>query len=104
MRTAISPNDRLQELFHPWTSYLIVPLFALANAGVTIHGSLLARAFTSPITLGFVLGYILGKPVGTVGVAWVLSKVSHGRIRPPIGWATDTAVGTMAALASSCPC
>ena len=98
MLTAISPNDRLQELFHPWTSYLIVPLFALANAGVTIHGSLLARAFTSPITLGFVLGYILGKPVGTVGVAWVLSKVSHGRIRPPIGWATVTAVGTMAGV------
>ena len=98
VRTAISPNDRLQQLFHPWTSYLIVPLFALANAGITIHGSFLARAFTSPITLGILLGYILGKPVGTIGVAWVLSKVSHGRIRPPIGWAAVTAVGTMAGV------
>jgi hypothetical protein len=49
---AISPNDRLQQLFHPWASYLIVPLFALANAGRTISGSFLAHAFTSPITLG----------------------------------------------------
>ena len=39
VRTAISPNDRLQQIFHPWTSYLIVPLFALANAGITISGA-----------------------------------------------------------------
>ena len=52
---AISPNDRLQQLFHPWTSYLIVPLFALANAGIAINGSFLARAFTSPVTLGILL-------------------------------------------------
>ena len=47
VRTAISPNDRLQQLFHPWTSYLIVPLFALANAGITVSGSFLAHAFAS---------------------------------------------------------
>jgi Na+/H+ antiporter NhaA len=47
VRLALSPNDRLQQLFHPWTSYLIVPLFALANAGITVDGSLLARAYTS---------------------------------------------------------
>ncbi len=98
VRTAISPNDRLQQLFHPWTSYLIVPLFALANAGITISGSFLARAFTSPVTLGILLGYVLGKPVGTVGVAWLLSKVSRGRIRPPIGWAAVTGVGTIAGV------
>ena len=51
-RSAISPNERLQQLFHPWTSYVIVPLFALANAGIAIDGGFLARAFTSPITLG----------------------------------------------------
>src|SRR5260370_26850517 len=98
VRLAISPNDRLQQLFHPWTSYLIVPLFALANAGITISGSFLARAFPSPVTLGILLGYVLGKPVGTVGVAWLLSKVSRGRIRPPIGWAAVTGVGTIAGV------
>ena len=40
------PNERLQQLFHPWTSYVIVPLFALANAGIAIDGGFLARAFT----------------------------------------------------------
>ncbi len=98
VRTALSPNDRLQQLFHPWTSYLIVPLFALANSGITISGSFLARAFTSPITLGILVGYVVGKPVGTVGAAWLLTLVSRGRIRPPVGWAAVTGAGVIAGI------
>ncbi len=98
VRTAISPNDRLQQLFHPWTSYLIVPLFALANAGITVSGSFLAHAFTSPVTLGILLGYVVGKPAGTVGAAWLLARVSRGQIRPPVGWAAVTGAGAIAGI------
>ena len=98
VRSAISPNDRLQQLFHPWTSYLIVPLFALANAGITVSGSFLAHAYTSPVTLGILLGYVAGKPVGTVGAAWLLTWVSRGRIRPPVGWAAVTGAGAIAGI------
>jgi Na+/H+ antiporter NhaA len=98
VRTAISPNDRLQQLYHPWTSYLIVPLFALANAGVTISGGALARDFSSPVTLGIVVGYVVGKPLGTVGAAWLLERASGGRVRPPVGWAAVTAAGTIAGI------
>ena len=98
VRVAISPNERLQQLYHPWTSYLIVPLFALANAGVVIDGSVLSRAFTSPVTLGILLGYVLGKPLGTTGVAWVVTTVSRGRIRPPVGWAAVLGTGTIAGI------
>ena len=98
VRLAISPNDRLQQLFHPWTSYLIVPLFALANAGITVSGSFLARAYTSPVTLGILLGYVAGKPAGTVGAAWLLTRVSRGRIRPPVGWAAVTGAGAIAGI------
>jgi Na+/H+ antiporter NhaA len=95
---AISPNERLQLLYHPWTSYLIVPLFALANAGVAIDGHLLSRAFTSPITLGILIGYVLGKPVGVVGGSLLVTKISRGRLRPPIGWAALAGGGAIAGI------
>jgi Na+/H+ antiporter NhaA len=98
VRLALSPNDRLQQLFHPWTSYLIVPLFALANAGITVNGSLLARAYTSPVTLGILLGYVVGKPAGTVAAAWLLVRISRGTIRPPVGWAAVTGAGAIAGI------
>jgi Na+/H+ antiporter NhaA len=87
LATALSPNDRLQQLYHPWTSYVIVPLFALANAGIAISGSFLARAYTSPVTLGILIGYVAGKPAGITGASWLLTRLSRGRLRPPVGWA-----------------
>ncbi len=62
--SAISPNERLQYSLHPWTSYVIVPLFALANAGIHVTGGLLGDAIGSPITLGILIGYVVGKPIG----------------------------------------
>jgi Na+/H+ antiporter NhaA len=98
VRAAISPNDRLQQIFHPWTSYVIVPLFALANAGITVSGSFLARAYSSPVTLGILLGYLIGKPAGTAGAAWVVTRVSRGRVQPPIGWAAVAGAGAIAGI------
>jgi Na+/H+ antiporter NhaA len=98
LSSAISPNERLQLLYHPWTSYLIVPLFALANAGIRIDGGFLERAFTSPITLGILVGYVVGKPVGIFGSAWLLTRLSGGRLRPPVGWAAVAGGGTIAGI------
>ena len=98
LATALSPNERLQQLYHPWTSYVIVPLFALANAGIPISGAFLARAYTSPITLGILIGYVAGKPLGIAGASWMLTRLSRGRLRPPVGWAAVTGVGTIAGI------
>ncbi|AVH60661.1 MULTISPECIES: Na+/H+ antiporter NhaA [Streptomyces] len=98
LASTLSPNERLQRMFHPWTSYVIVPLFALANAGITISGSQLAHAFTSPVTLGILLGYVLGKPVGIIGATWLTTRVSRGRLHPPAGWGAITAGGTLAGV------
>ncbi|NJC73744.1 Na+/H+ antiporter NhaA [Planosporangium thailandense] len=98
LAAAISPNERLQLLYHPWASYVIVPLFALANAGITINGSLLTRAATSPITLGILVGYVVGKPVGIVGGTWLVTRLSRGRLRPPVGWAAVTGAGAVAGI------
>src|SRR3712207_9154948 len=57
-------RSRLQQLWQPWTSFVIVPVFALANAGVPLTGETLGTAATSPVTLGVVAGLVLGKLVG----------------------------------------
>jgi Na+/H+ antiporter NhaA len=96
--SALSPNDRLQRLWHPWSSYAIVPLFALANAGIEINGSLLSKAYTSPITLGVLAAYGIGKPLGIVGSTALATRLSRGRMRPPVGWAAVTGGGTIAGI------
>jgi len=96
--SAVSPNERLQQLFHPWTSYVIVPLFALANAGIHIDGKFLSDAFTAPITLGVLFAYVVGKPVGIVTASWLVTKVSRGRTRPPVGWAALVGGGAIAGI------
>ena len=98
LRAATSPNERLQQLLHPWTSYVIVPLFALANAGIAINGGLLARAFSSSITLGILFGYVVGKPVGILGGSWLVTRLSGGRLRPPVGWVAVAGGGTIAGV------
>src|SRR3954447_26791671 len=84
--SAISPNERLGYRLHPWTSFVIVPLFALANAGIHIDGSLLGAAITSPVTLGIFFGYVLGKPLGVVSAAFVAYRSARGRIRLGLTW------------------
>ena len=98
LRQALSPNDRLAELYHPWTSYVIVPLFALANAGIAIDGAFLERAASSPITLGILFGYVLGKPVGILGMSYLVTWITRGRIHPPVGWASVAAGGAIAGM------
>jgi Na+/H+ antiporter NhaA len=98
LRAATPPNERLQQLYHPLTSYVIVPVFALANAGVAIDAAFLGRAFTSPITLGVLFGYVVGKPVGILGTSWLLTRLSRGRLRPPVGWAAVAGGGTIAGV------
>ena len=98
LRSTLSPNERLQLLYHPWSSYVIVPLFALANAGIAVDGGFLQRAFGSPITLGILFGYASGKPVGILGVSWLVARVSRGRLLPPVGWAAVAGGGTIAGI------
>jgi Na+/H+ antiporter NhaA len=98
LKSATSVNERLQQVFHPWTSYVIVPVFGLANAGIAIDGGFLARAFSSPITLGILVGYVVGKPVGILGTSWLVTRLSGGRLQPPVGWAAVAGGGTIAGV------
>jgi NhaA family Na+:H+ antiporter len=77
LRESIPVTERLQNLLHPWTSYVIVPLFALANAGVAITTDGLRDAATSPVTLGVTTGLVLGKLVG-VAVRFGVGRLPEG--------------------------
>ena len=95
LTSAISANERLQYRLHPWTSFVIVPLFALANVGIQIDGDLLEEAVTSPITLGIVLGYVVGKPLGVVAGAWLGTLTG---VRPTLTWPVILGGGAVAAI------
>jgi Na+/H+ antiporter NhaA len=98
LEQAISPNDRLARRFHPWSSYVIVPLFALANAGVQVNGDFLSRAFASTITWGIIVGYVVGKPLGVVFGAWAAERITRGRAKPPVGWGALAGAGAAAGV------
>jgi Na+/H+ antiporter NhaA len=92
LASAISPNERIQFRLHPWTSFVVVPLFALANAGIHVDGQLLRDALASTVTLGIVAAYVLGKPLGIVAAAWLGTR---GGTRLTVTW--PGLVGTAAA-------
>jgi Na+/H+ antiporter NhaA len=93
--SSISPNERIQYELHPWTSYVIVPLFALANAGIHITGSLLSAAASSPVTWGIITGYVLGKPIGVMLGSWIATRPAlHGPRSPVSGPVLATAGAT----------
>ncbi len=92
---AISPNERLQRLWHPWTSYVIVPLFALANIGIEITGGLIGDALTSPISLGIFFAYVVGKPIGIMGASWLATRRG---LRLPVTWPGLVGAGVTAGI------
>ena len=96
--SAISPNERIQYGLHPWTSYVIVPVFALANAGIVFNGSLLEDAVTSPITLGIVAAYLVGKPLGLLIASWLATHPRVMHLRLPISWPVLTGGAAVAGI------
>jgi NhaA family Na+:H+ antiporter len=78
-----SPLQRLEHVLHPWVAFLIVPLFALANAGVLLEGVKISDIFYSPVSLGILLGLLIGKPVGITLFSFI--SVATGMAKLPAG-------------------
>ena len=85
LERAVSVNERMQTVLHPWTSYVIVPLFALANAGVDLRGGLLGDALGSPVTWGVVLGLVGGKLIGVGTGALGAVRLGLGSLPQGVG-------------------
>jgi Na+/H+ antiporter NhaA len=94
----ISPNERLQHRLHPWTSLVIVPLFALANAGIHLDAELIGRAVRSPVTLGIVAGFVVGKPLGIFGAVWLATRIWPGALPRSLSWPTIAGGGVVAGV------
>lgn len=75
-----SPLDRLEHRLAPWSAFLIVPIFAIANAGVEVSGSMLRDAFSSPVTLGVAFGLVLGKPLGIFLTSWLCVRLGLAQL------------------------
>jgi Na+/H+ antiporter NhaA len=82
---AVPVNERMQLVLHPWTSYVVVPVFALANAGVDLRGGVLGDALGSPVTWGIVVGLVVGKFVGIGGGALLGARLGLGRLPQGVG-------------------
>ena len=80
-----SPARRLESELNPWSIYLILPLFAFANAGVVISGGA-AASLANPISLGIILGLVLGKPVGITTASWVAVKLGLADLPSGVNW------------------
>ncbi|AMV15316.1 Na(+)/H(+) antiporter NhaA [Legionella pneumophila] len=82
VRETLSPVERLEFLLHPWIGYLIMPLFALANAGVLINFS----DFTNEVTIAVFLGFILGKPIGVFSFSFIADFLGLAKRPSDLNW------------------
>jgi Na+/H+ antiporter NhaA len=95
---SLSPNERVQHALHPWSSFVIVPLFALANAGVVLSPALLTDALGSRLVLGIAGGLVIGKTVGISLGAWLASRPWLGGAPLAVGWPSVVAASSVAGI------
>ncbi len=99
-RESIAPLDRLEHTLAPWSSFLVVPLFALANAGVRFADfeSGVLDALTSPITLGVATGLLVGKLVGITVATWIAVRIGVGKLPTATGWTQIIGLASLAGI------
>jgi NhaA family Na+:H+ antiporter len=95
---SVSVVEWLEHLLHPWSSFVIVPLFALANAGVPLSAEALRDAWSSPITHGVVAGLVLGKLIGVSAATWLAVRLGVGELPAGASWRAVLGLGAVAGI------
>lgn len=93
-REGTSPLERLEIGLHPWVAFLIMPVFALANAGVGIE----VASLGSPVAIAVAAGLVLGKPVGIVLFSWIATKLGYARLPAEVNWKIMLGAGCLAGI------
>ncbi len=93
-REALSPVERLEMLLHPWVGFVVMPLFALANAGISLSGT----SFTSSLTVAVFLGFVLGKPIGILLFSWAAVQLRIAKLPTGLRWSMILGGGILAGI------
>ncbi len=93
-RETISPLEYLEQTLHPWVAFGIMPIFALANAGVPIQPS----AVVAPVSVAVMLGLLIGKPVGILLTSWSAVRVGLAKLPDGVGWRMLAGAGCLAGI------
>jgi NhaA family Na+:H+ antiporter len=97
-RHSLSPLERLMQALHPWSAFVVMPIFALANAGVAIDASALADPLAARVSLGVALGLLVGKPLGVTLASWAAVRLGLAALPDGVGWASLTGAGILAGI------
>jgi NhaA family Na+:H+ antiporter len=92
------PTKRMIAILHPWTSFLIIPIFALTNIGVAIEWSSLAQTLSTPVAGGIIIGRVIGKIVGITLFAWIAVKIGFARKPDSLSFAEIAGAGALAGM------
>ncbi|NNC81646.1 MAG: Na+/H+ antiporter NhaA [Acidimicrobiales bacterium] len=98
VRESVSVCDRLEKLLHPFSSFVILPIFALANAGIELSGSAISDAASSSVTLGIVVGLLFGKTIGVSLFTWIAVRSGISTLPRGVGWTHVVAVSILAGI------
>jgi NhaA family Na+:H+ antiporter len=98
IQESVSVAERLERALHPWTSYFVIPLFALANAGVVLSSDTLRDAVSSPVTAGVAVGLVVGKVLGVVGASALAVRIGLARLPEGVAWRHLTGVAALAGI------
>ena len=98
LTSSVSANDRLALRLHPVVAFVVVPLFALANAGVSLDGEALRAAATSPVAIGIVLGLVVGKVLGILAGTWFALRLPAATFVGGVRWGQVTGVASVAGI------
>jgi NhaA family Na+:H+ antiporter len=93
-----SASERLTRMLNDWVSFLVLPLFALSNAGVTFSSGAWSELMTSRIAWGILFGLVVGKPLGIIGFAKLAVRTGLARVPQGVTWRQLTGVGILAGI------
>jgi len=97
-RELIAPVTRVQTALHPWVAYVVLPLFALANAGVTLEGVDLDASSSQAVMLGVAVALVAGKPLGVLAASWLAVRLGGCRLPPGTTWGGIALAGLLAGI------